>query len=181
MSTKKLPCVEGESLELLKQLLQDGYAYTGKNRNKLRFLQKIFPIIKRSQFKNKSIYYLEDKNKLALQAMMKQDTSRIISYQELSFMSQVFHTDLEIKQKRSFLGKNPRPRRYKIRKFRKPHHSFSKEKQTKIDDFLGRFLHSEVLESPPAIQHRVFTTQHPPIHQCLKYKIWRHGSFWVQD
>ena len=94
MSKKKTLCVEGESLELLKILLQDGYVYTGKNRNKLRFLQRIFPMIKRSQFKNKSIYYLEDKNKLALQAMMKQDTSRIISYQELSLMSQVFNTDL---------------------------------------------------------------------------------------
>ncbi len=42
MSAKKEPCVEGEALELLKQLLQDGYVYTGKNRNKLRFLQKNF-------------------------------------------------------------------------------------------------------------------------------------------
>jgi len=68
---------------------------------------------------------------LALQAMMKQDTSRIISFQELSRMSQVFNTDLEIQQKR--------------RKIKQPHYSFSKEKQTLLDDFLGRFLHSEVL------------------------------------
>ncbi len=145
MSTKKQPCVEGESLELLKQLLQDGYVYTGKNRNKLRFLQRIFPVIKRSQYKNKSIYYLEDKNKLALQEMMKQGKSRIISFQELSRMSQVFNTYLEIKQKRTFLGKNLKPKRYKILKFRKQYQSFSKEKQTSIDDFFGRFLHSEVL------------------------------------
>ncbi len=144
---KKSLCIEGETLELLKQLLQDCYVYTGKNRNKLRFLQRIFPVIKRSQFKNKSIYYLEDKNKLALQAMMKQDTSRIISYQELSLMSQVFHADLEIQQKRRFLGKNPRPKRYRIKKFWKYGQSVSKEKQTILDDFLGRFLHSEVLVS----------------------------------
>ena len=122
------------------------YIYTGKNRNKLRFLQRIFPVIRRSQFKNKSIYYLEDKNKLALQEMMKQDTSRIISYQELGRMSQVFNTDLEIKQKRVFLGKYLKPKRYKIKKFRQHHQSDSKEKQTLLDDFFGRFLHSEVLE-----------------------------------
>ena len=145
MPRKKPLCIEGETLEILKQILQDGYVYTGKNRVKLRFLQKIFPSIRRSQFKNKSIYYLEDKNKLALQEMMKRDTSGIISYQELSRMSQVFNTDLEIQQKRSFLGKNPRRRWWKRRKIKQPHYSFSKEKQTLLDNFFGRFLHSELL------------------------------------
>jgi len=146
MSNHKKPlCIEGETLELLKQLLQDGFVYTGKNRNKLRFLQRIFPVIKRSQFKNKSIYYLEDKNKLALQEMMIQNKSRIISFQDLSRMSQVFNTDLEIKQKRVFLGKNLKPKRYRIKKFWKYDQSVSKEKQSLLDDFLGRFLHSEVL------------------------------------
>lgn len=110
---KKSLCVEGEALELLKQLLQDGYVYTGKNRNKLRFLQRIFPVIKRSQFKNKSIYYLEDKNKLALKEMMKQNTSRIVSFQDLSRMSQVFNTNLDIRQKRAFLSKILKPKRYR--------------------------------------------------------------------
>ena len=142
---KREPYISGKPLELLKQLMQDGFVYTQENRNALRTLQRHFPEIKRSQFKNKSIYYLEDKNKLALKEMMKQNTSRIVSFQELSRMSQVFHTDLEIRQKRRFLGKSLRPKRYKIRKFRKYPQSFSKEKQTKIDDFLGRFLHSEVL------------------------------------
>ena len=59
---KKPLCIKGDTLELLKQLLQNGFVYTGKNRNKLRFLQRIFPVIKRSQLKNKSIYYIEDKN-----------------------------------------------------------------------------------------------------------------------
>jgi hypothetical protein len=147
MSNKKQLCIEGEALDILKQLLQDGYVYTGKNRNRLRFLQRIFPVIKRSQYKNKSIYYLEDKNKLALQEMMIQNKSRIISFQDLSRMSQVFNTYLEIKQKRTFLGKKLKPKRYKIKKFRQYHQSFSKEKQTLLDDFLGRILHSEVLVS----------------------------------
>jgi len=144
---KREPYISGKPLELLKQLMQDGFVYTQGNRNALRSLQKHFPVIKRSQFKNISIYYLEDKNKLALQAMMKQDTSRIISYQELSLMSQVFNTDLEIQQKRRFLGKTLKPKRYKIRKFRKLHQSFSKEKQSLLDDFFGRFLHSDDMKT----------------------------------
>ncbi len=142
---KDKPCIKGETLELLKQLLQNGFVYTGKYRNNLRFLQKIFPVIKRSQFKNKSIYYLEDKNKLALQEMMKQDTSRIISFQELGRMSKVFNTDLDIKQKRAFPGKSPHRRWWKRRKIKRVYRLSSMENQSILDDFFGRFLHSEVL------------------------------------
>jgi len=144
---KREPYISGKPLELLKQLMQDGFVYTQENRNALRSLQKHFPEIKRSQYKNSSIYYLEDKNKLALFEMMKHNKSRIISFQDLSRMSQVFNTNLEIKQKRAFLGKNLKPKRYRIKKFRQYLQSSSKEKQTLLDDFLGRFLHSEVLVS----------------------------------
>ena len=75
---KRQPYICGKPLELLKELLEKGFVYTRENRNALRSLQKHFSVIKRSQFKNRSIYYLEDKNKLALQEMMKQNSSRII-------------------------------------------------------------------------------------------------------
>jgi len=142
----KEPCIRGKALELLKELLREGYVYTEKNRTALSFLQKIFQVIKRSQFKNRSIYYLEDKNKLALREMMKLDSSRIISYQEFSRMTQVFNTDVEINQKRSFIGRNRKRRGYKIKSQKQYQKSFYNERQTSLDDFLGRFLHSEVLE-----------------------------------
>lgn len=151
--TKDLPCkvkrepyISGKPLELLKQLLEKGYVYTEENRNALRALQRFFPQIKRSQFKNKSCYYLEDKNKLALLELMKQNTSRIISYQDIAKACQVFNTDIEIHEKRAFLGKN---RWRKARKIKEStsHYGFNpKEKQSLLDDFLGRFLHSEVLQ-----------------------------------
>jgi len=144
---RKEPCIRGKALELLKELLRKGYVYTEKNRTSLRALQKTFHVIKRSQFKNKSIYYLEDKNKLALREMMKLGSSRIISYQELSRMTQVFNTDVGIIQKRSFIGRNRKRRGYKIKSKKQRHESFSKERQSLLDDFLGRFLHSEVLHS----------------------------------
>ena len=139
------PYIHGETLELLKQLLKDGYVYTGKNRNRLRFLQRLFPVIKRSQYKNKSIYYLEDKNTMALKEMMRQNPTRILSFQDLGRLMNTFNTDIPIHEKRGFLGKTLRPRRYKIRKILHTSQQVSKEKQTKIDEFLGRFLHSEVL------------------------------------
>jgi hypothetical protein len=145
MSTKKETCVEGEALEILMELLRDGYVYTGKRRNKLRFLQRLFPVIKRAQFKSKSIYYLEDKNKFALLELMKHDTSRIISYQELAKMTHVFNTDIEKHVKKAFLGKNRQRKHRKIKESANYYSSNPKEKQTLLDDFLGRFLHSEVL------------------------------------
>jgi len=142
---KREPYISGKPLELLKQLLERGFVYTEENRNALRALQRYFPQIKRSQFKNKSCYYLEDKNKLALLEMMKQNISRIISYQDLARASQVFNTNIEIYEKRSFLGKNRWRKTKRIKESVNRYNSNPKEKQTKIDDFLGRFLHSEVL------------------------------------
>jgi hypothetical protein len=141
------PYISGKPLELLKQLLEKGYVYTEENRNALRTLLRYFPQIKRSQFKNKSCYYLEDKNKLALLELMKQNTSRIISYQDIAKACQVFNTDIEIHEKRDFLGKNRWRKHQKIRESRTIYGLNPKKKQTKIDDFLGRFLHSEVLSS----------------------------------
>ena len=141
------PYISGKPLELLKELLAIGYVYTEENRNALRALQRYFPQIKRSQFKGKSCYYLEDKNKLALLELMKQNTSRIISYQDIAKACQVFNTDIEIHEKRSFLGRNTWGKHRKIRERLIRYGSNPKEKQTKIDDFLGRFLHSEVLRS----------------------------------
>ena len=125
--------------------LREGYVYTEKDRTSLRFLQAIFPVIKRSQFKSKSIYYLEDKNKLALWEMMKLYSSRIISYQELLRMTQAFNADIESKQKRSFIGKNQKRRGYRIKSRKQHHELFSKERRTLLGGFLGRILHSEVL------------------------------------
>jgi len=141
------PYLSGKPLELLKQLLEKGYVYTEENRNALRSLQRYFPQIKRSQFKNKSCYYLEDKNKLALLELMKQNTTRIISYQDIAKACQVFHTDIEIYEKRAFLGKNRWRRTRKIKESTIHYGSNPKEKQSKIDDFLGRFLHSDVLST----------------------------------
>lgn len=142
---KRQPYISGKPLELLKELLEKGFVYTRENRNALRSLQKHFPVIKRGQFKNKSIFYLEDKSKLALKEMIKQNTSRIINYHVLANVSKVFNTSLTKSEKKQFFGKN-KPGNLRRNNKSKPNYKFfSKEKQTKIDDFFGRFLHSELL------------------------------------
>lgn len=139
--------IRGKTLELLKQLLTEGYVNSirGKGQN-FRTLQKHFPMIRRSQVDGKSIYYLEDKNKKALQAMIGSKKSRIISYQDLASMSKVFNVNLKKAEKHEFLGKKRRiNRRVKIGTKSKKS-GILKECQTNLDEFLGRFLHSEVLQ-----------------------------------
>ena len=76
--------------------------YIKENRNALRALQRYFPLIKRFQFKNKFIYYLENKNKLALKGMMKKDTTHIILFKKVILkklvkMSPYYDKSTEIK------------------------------------------------------------------------------------
>ena len=138
--------IQGKSIDLLQEILEKGYINSNEdNCERLRKLKRLLPIIQRAQVKGRSVYFLSDKNKLALQAMIKRNTSRIISYQELGRMSQVFDIDLSIDEKNGFLGKTKQLFRRKKQKRWRGYCSFSKEKQSKIDDFFGRFLHSEVL------------------------------------
>lgn len=105
-SMERGPYIANTTLELLKQLLEEGYVNSGaKNNYHLRKLKKLLPMIQRAQKDAKSIYFLEDKNKLALGAMIKESKSRVISYRDLASMSQVFDVKLSSKEKRSFLLK----------------------------------------------------------------------------
>lgn len=63
-------------------------------------------MIQRSQIQGKAIYYLDDKNKVALQEMILRNSSKIIEYQELSQLSKIFNVKLSRDEKTTFLGKN---------------------------------------------------------------------------
>ena len=94
------PCIKKKQFEIFKQLLEQGYMYTNSNKNRLRGLQKHFPMIKRANYKGRSLYFLEDYSKTALNAMIKQKESRVISYHDLSNMSKIFDVSLSEIEKR---------------------------------------------------------------------------------
>ena len=93
------PCIKKEQFELFKKILEQGYVYTDSNRNRLRGLQKHFPMIKRANYKGRSLYFLEDYSKTALNAMIQQKESRVISYHDLLNMSRIFDVKLSSKEK----------------------------------------------------------------------------------
>lgn len=140
------PCISGKSFELLRQLLDTGVVpCTNENRARMRTLRKHLPMIQYSRLSKKGIYYLNEKNKLALQTLLETKRSRIIDYQELSQMLNVFNVKADYDEKKAFLGEKPWREPRKIRESIVRYRSNLKEKQAKIDDFLGRFWHSEVL------------------------------------
>jgi len=65
-------------------------------------------MIKRSQVDGRSIYYLSDKNKIALTSMIRQKKSKVFSYKKLAEISNVFDVKLSKNEKKSVLSQKQR-------------------------------------------------------------------------
>ncbi len=150
------PCINGKSLELLHQLLEEGYVHSNINTQyTLRKLRKYLPMIQRTQVEGKAIYYLSDKNKVALQAMMKTKHSKIISYQELKSITKVFGVNLDNGEKQSYVKFNDRRAFPIIRKKTGGFLSSNRKSQASLDDFIDKtgFLRKNHSEKRQKVQH----------------------------
>jgi len=114
----KEPSISGKAVNLLKQLLNDGYVHSTKENNPaLRRLRNNFPMmIQRSQIEGKGVYYLNDKNRIALRSVLEQKKSRLIDYNDLSRTAKVFNIDLTQQEKKSFIGKKNTKHRRKFQR-----------------------------------------------------------------
>ncbi len=129
----------GKTLDLLKELLKEGYVVSiRENTHRLRRLQRYLPMIKRSQVGREAVFYLDDKNKIALKSIIQHSKSKIFCYQELAEISNVFDVNLSKKEKLSLLGK-------KHGKSKGKNCSSNGGFSSGSDDFRGRFLHSGLL------------------------------------
>lgn len=133
------PCIKGKAFDLLRHLLDVGYiSSNNENHQILRRLRRFLPMIQRTQVDSKSIYYLSDKNKDALQAMILLNKSRIIRYRELKSITKVFGVNLSCGEKQKYVRL---PERYTLPIIRKKHGGFLsslKRNQTRLDDFDGK-------------------------------------------
>jgi len=128
--------IRGKTLEVLKQLLKDGYVDSARNCSQnLHTLRKHFPVIQRAQVDGKSFYFLNDKNKDALKAMLDKRVSKIISYHDLARISQVFNVNLSSIEKNELRGKKEKHILSIIRRKNGGFVSSYKKNQTKLDDF----------------------------------------------
>lgn len=130
------PNIKGKAVDLLKQLLEVGYVHsTNENYQALQRLRRILPMIQLTRIDYKRVYYLNDKNKIALQAIIRLNKSRVISYQELKNVSKVFGVNLSREEKHDYA----RPRKNHmlpvIRKKEGGFLSSLRKNQASLDDF----------------------------------------------
>jgi len=150
------PCIKGKTLELLQQIMHQGYIYpTISTLPQLRKLKKLLPIIQRTQVDGRSIYHLSDKNRVALQAVMKKKHSKIISYQELKSITKVFGIDLDNGEKQSYVRFKDRRAFPIIRKKTGGFLSCNRKSQASLDDFTCEtsFLGKNHSEKRQKVQH----------------------------
>ena len=124
--------IYGKSLDLLKELMLNGYAYSSGNYNIQHYLKlkKYIPQIRRKKLYGKMIYYLDEKSSITLQAFLENSKKKIISYQELKQITNIFDTDLSKDEKYRYIDKS----------------KDSKVKSLEVKNIsLAFFLHSEVL------------------------------------
>jgi|GEM_PF-1188462 len=133
------PCIKGRAFDLLKQLLEVGYVHsTMENYQVLQRIRRFLPMIQHTRVDYKWIYYLSDKNKKALQAMISLKKSKIISYQELKSITKVFGVDLPVDEKKKYVKL---PNKHMIPIIRKKNGGFLsslKKNQMRLDDFNGK-------------------------------------------
>lgn len=100
--------VHDKKLELMKDLLRDGYALPSKKYHTPEYneLKRHFPSICKIKMYDRVIFYLEDKKDIATRAFLDNSKRKIISYQELKQVTKVFDSNLNIKEKRQIIHDN---------------------------------------------------------------------------
>jgi len=152
------PCIRGKSLRILQQLLQEGYVHSNIDTyNMLRKLRRYLPMIQRTQIDGKGIYYLSDKNKIALQAMIKTKHSKIISYQELKSITKVFGVNLDTVEKERIVRFKESRVSPIIRKKNGGYMSSLKKTQARLDDFdnITSFFGKNEIQKKQKIQNTI--------------------------
>ena len=142
--------IRGKTLDLLQEIVTKGYAYPpdgGYVQQRYRTLRKYFPTIRRITIYGRTIFYLKGREDEAVRAFLERVNKKIISYQELKQVTEVFGTDLHKSEKEAFLRRKRKNIPRKIRGSQKASKDVLQEAQSKSDDFLRRFLPSEVLEN----------------------------------
>jgi hypothetical protein len=110
--------VHDKKLELMKDLLRDGYALPSKKYHTPEYneLKLHFPSICKIKMYDRVIFYLEDKKDVATRAFLDNSKRKIISYQELKRVTKTFDSNLNITEKRQIIHDNRSKKLFKKEK-----------------------------------------------------------------
>jgi len=107
--------IRGKTLDLLQEIVTKGYAYPprGYVQQRYRILRKYFPTIRRVTIYGRTIFYLKGKEDEAVRAFLERVNKKIISYQELKQVTEIFGADLCKREKDAFILKNKQRKTYR--------------------------------------------------------------------
>ena len=101
------PGIRGKTLDLLQELVSKGYIIPhGNVQQRYRILRKYFPTICRVTIYTKPIFYLRGYEDVAARAFLETVNKKIISYQELKQVTEVFGVNLSKQEKDVLILKN---------------------------------------------------------------------------
>jgi len=102
------PRISGCALQLLEELVKNGYALHSSSYGFKEFLilKEHFPSIFRVKQYNKVVYFLDDKSKIAAKAFLEDINKRIISYKKLNQIVRPFGIELDKGDKDKFITKS---------------------------------------------------------------------------
>lgn len=100
--------IAGKSLELLQEIMENGYAKSS-TKYQYRHFQKLrakFSNIRRVKMYGRVIYFIQERSDEAMRNFLEDLHKKVISYQELQHIIKVFQATMSRKDKKKFLGKN---------------------------------------------------------------------------
>jgi hypothetical protein len=116
--------------------MTDGYLITDFNVPVVRNLQSKFPIIRSARYKDKTFFYLPDREEETIEAFFREKPDRIISYSAIEEMSYLLGVKISNKDQRKLLER-----------YRKKHDDYWRSRrliQRSIDDWVDDSITSEV-------------------------------------
>jgi len=98
--------IYGKTLDLLKELMWNGYAFSSGKYGLKEYikLKEYFPQIRRTKMYGRMIYYLDGKSKIAVNAILEVSNKKVMSYQELKQITKVFDTKLSKEEKTHYFS-----------------------------------------------------------------------------
>ena len=99
--------IRGKTLDLLQEIISKGYAFPKVTYIQRQYvvLRKYFPTIRRVSIYKRNILFLDGKEDAAVRAYLNDTKKKIISYQELKQVTDIFEADISQKEKEAFLFK----------------------------------------------------------------------------
>jgi len=96
--------VRKNGIKLLNRLMTDGYLISDFNVSVVRNLQEKFPVIRSARYKDKTFFYLPEREEETIEAFFREKPDRVISYHAIEEMAYLLGVKVSNKDQRNLLN-----------------------------------------------------------------------------